>query len=141
MALNIASGNRYVIVNTKSQTVMDLSGADSVSVIGWSRHGAENQQWEITFAGNGWHIKNVATGKYLRHEGGNQNGSRLIADQEPFVWHIWPDTHEITAGRIVVPSSSLNVDLADKGNLAPGTPIQIWGRWDGKNQVWHFDRV
>ena len=66
MALNIASRNRYIITNSQTGTVMDLSGSDSKSgmfsphiwkclkkmkficnptvVIGWTRHGGENQQ-------------------------------------------------------------------------------------------------
>jgi len=31
MALNIASGNRYIITNSKAQTVIDLSGEDNQS--------------------------------------------------------------------------------------------------------------
>ncbi|KAF9559357.1 carbohydrate-binding module family 13 protein [Agrocybe pediades] len=143
MALNIASGNSYVIVNTQSQTVMDLSGNDSVSVIGYPRHGGPNQQWELIFAQNGWHIKSVSSGKYLRHEGDDQNGRRLIATHDPFLWYIWPDTQNVTAGRISVASSSqiYDVDLTDFGNATPGTPVQIWGRTSHNNQVWQFDRV
>ena len=31
MALNIASGNRYILTNTQTGSVMDLSGTDSKS--------------------------------------------------------------------------------------------------------------
>ncbi|KAF9559364.1 ricin B-like lectin [Agrocybe pediades] len=141
MALNLVPGNRYILINSKAQTALDLSGEDNESVIGYPRHRGENQQWEITYADQGWHIKNVATDKYLRYDGGEEDGSRLIATDSPFTWHIWPDTDEITAGRIVVPSTNLNVDLSGEGNPEPGTPVELWGRWEARNQVWHFEQV
>lgn len=33
-----------------------------------------------------------------------------------------------------------NVDLTDYGNGTPGTPVAIWGRWDGENQTWRFEK-
>lgn len=34
-----------------------------------------------------------------------------------------------------------SVDLADHGNSTPGTPVQLWGRWAGENQVWEARQV
>lgn len=42
--------------------------------------------------------------------------------------------------RIVVPNTNLNVDLSGEGNAEPGTPVELWGRWDARNQVWHFEQ-
>jgi len=38
--------------------------------------------------------------------------------------------------RICVPDTRLNLDLADHGNQADGTIVQLWTRWEGLNQVW-----
>ena len=42
---------------------------------------------------------------------------------------------------IFVHNSQLNVDLSDRGNPAPGTPVTIWGKWEGDNQVWRFEQA
>ncbi|KAF9559345.1 carbohydrate-binding module family 13 protein [Agrocybe pediades] len=148
MALNITSGARYYIINTLSQTALDLSGNDKQSVIGYNVHHGENQQWEVTyFEGQegeipGWHIKSVSSGKYPRFTGEAVDGAAVVATEEPFVWHLWPDNLNIKAGRICVPSTALNVDLSDNAKPAPsGSPVVVWGRWDGKNQVWEFKKV
>ncbi|KAF9559362.1 carbohydrate-binding module family 13 protein [Agrocybe pediades] len=141
MALNIASGNRYIIVNTKSQTVMDLSGSDGVSVIGFPKHGQANQQWELVFAETGWHIKSVSSGKYLQVAGGHQGGSRIVATNVPFIWYIWADNAEVTSARISVPGCSCDIDLSEGGSVAPCTPVQLWDRTEGaRNQVWRFEK-
>ena len=42
---------------------------------------------------------------------------------------------------IFVRDSHFNVDLSDHGNATPGTPVTIWGKWEGENQVWRFEQV
>lgn len=43
----------------------------------------------------------------------------------------------------ISPESNRNfcVDLSDYGNAKPGTPVELWGRWDGDNQKWRLDKV
>ncbi|KAF4622360.1 hypothetical protein D9613_009519 [Agrocybe pediades] len=141
MALNIASGSRYILTNAQSGTAADLSGVDSRTVIGYGKHGGENQQWEILYNGDGWHIRSVLNGKFLALEGNPNEGTKVIADERPFTWHLWPDTKDIRAARIAVPSTDLVVDLANNGSSEPGTPIQAARRREGKHQVWKLVQV
>ncbi|KAF8797635.1 ricin B-like lectin [Phlegmacium glaucopus] len=141
MSPDIQSGCRYIITNHKGGTVIDLSGADNKSIIGYTRHGGENQQWEPTQRDNGWIIKNVRSGHYLGYEGQLSDGTKLVATEQPFVWHIWHDKEDPSAYRISVPDTNKDVDLSDHGNPTPGTPIALWGRWVAFNQAWYFERV
>ncbi|KAF8151499.1 ricin B-like lectin [Crassisporium funariophilum] len=141
MSVTIESTHRYIIKNQKGGTVIDLNGNDNRSIIGFPRHGGPNQQWETIRTADGWHIKNVATGLYLSFEGQAGDGKKLVADQAPFLWHLWPDKKQTDAFRICVPNTKQNVDLSDHGNPNPGTPVTLWGTWEGLNQVWLFERV
>jgi hypothetical protein len=37
----------------------------------------------------GWIIKNVQANRYLGYEGQHCDGNKLVATEEPRVWHIW----------------------------------------------------
>jgi len=137
----IKDGARYIIHNVKGTTVLDLNGSDGRTIIGYPRHGGKNQQWETIRTENGWHIKSVGSDKYLSLDGEPRDDVRLIATQRPFEWHLWDDAKNTSTIRICVPNTKHNVDLTDYGNSAPGTPIAIWGRWEGTNQTWKFERV
>jgi len=42
--------------------------------------------------------------------------------------------------RINLPRTTYDVDLFG-GSPAPGTTVQLWGRWEpGPNQVWNFEK-
>lgn len=116
-------------------------------------------QWEMERVDNGWYIKNVKTGLYLSLEGQALDNTGVIGYSQPFLWHIWDDeedsntirwvSHVGSHGggaftgvpcRICVPNTQQNLDLSDYGNPAPGTPINIWGRWSGQNQTWRIKR-
>ncbi|KIM43944.1 carbohydrate-binding module family 13 protein [Hebeloma cylindrosporum] len=137
----IENGGRYIIHNSKSKTVLDLNGSDGRTIIGFPRHGGENQQWETIYHDGGWHIKSVGTDKYLNLESHPKDDVRLVAIQQPFLWHLWDDDRVANAIRICVPNTRQNVDLTDYGNPNPGTPVAIWGRWEGENQTWKFEKV
>lgn len=34
-----------------------------------------------------------------------------------------------------------NVDLSDHGNATPGTPVTLWGKWGGENQIWRLEQA
>ncbi|KDR71606.1 hypothetical protein GALMADRAFT_143860 [Galerina marginata CBS 339.88] len=137
----IESGAHYIIANKKGKTVVDLNTVDGTTVIGWSCHGGQNQQWETIQAEGGWHIRNVGNGKYLRFEGNVCDGRQAIATLDPFLWHLWPDSEDQNGIRVCVPNTPQNLDLSDDGNATNGTPVSIWGRWKGTNQVWYFERL
>ncbi|KAI0072610.1 carbohydrate-binding module family 13 protein [Panus rudis PR-1116 ss-1] len=140
----IQSGATYKLVNAKAHNVLDLSGGDNRSIIGYDWHGGDNQKWQVSQSGSGWVFRNVGTGLYLRPDigGGNlaENGTPVIADSEPFEWDIWPDEQDPSVFRIFVPNTPQNVDLSDHGNATPGTRVTLWWKWDGRNQCWHFEQ-
>ena len=138
-------GYTYKIVNIKSATVLDLSGTDGESIIGWEWHGGDNQKWRLERNGNQWLIQNVGTGKYLGYPGfANDLGdnSILLGVNNPQEWDIWRDEVISGAYRIFAHGTSLNVDLTDYGNPANGTPVALWGRTqENINQTWRFEEV
>ena len=42
--VKLLSGQTFYIVNKKSGTVLDLSGSDKTSIIGWSLNKGDNQK-------------------------------------------------------------------------------------------------
>ena len=41
---------------------------------------------------------------------------------------------------IQVPDTPFNVDLSNHGDATPGTPVELWGKWQGVNQTWKFQK-
>ncbi|KAG6840073.1 hypothetical protein C0991_009185 [Blastosporella zonata] len=106
--MSIQAGNRYHIVNVKSDTALDLSGTDNVSIIGWEKHNGDNQKasrvWELEHENNQWTFRNVGNGKYLGiAEGDLENGLALRAVDNPFAWDIFPDHNDNSVYRCVLP--------------------------------------
>ncbi|KAF5319147.1 hypothetical protein D9619_008474 [Psilocybe cf. subviscida] len=144
----------YVIINAKSGTVMDLSGADNESgmylhlqIDHWINSTMQLSDTQATAGrtsrtNEGWHLRNVDKGTYLAVGGEIRDDTRLIARDEPFTWHLWDDEQNRAAVRICVPDTQENVDLTNYGGLQDGTRIAIWGRWEpGENQTWFFEKV
>ncbi|KAJ2917819.1 hypothetical protein MD484_g2584, partial [Candolleomyces efflorescens] len=136
----VEAGQRYKIVNAKSGTVIDLSGHDGVSVSGWDDHGGDNQIWEAHTDGSTWHFRNAANGRYLAIEQEPGDAVKVIGSDEPFGWHIWPDEQDPSTLRICLPDTVFNIDLSNHGDATPGTPVEIWGRWEGVNQTWRDNK-
>jgi len=61
--------------------------------------------------------------------GGESSSSRTI------------DIYSQLSCSIFVQKSNQNVDLSDHGNATPGTPVTLWGHWNGENQVWRFQEA
>ncbi|KAF8063234.1 ricin B-like lectin [Lyophyllum atratum] len=137
----VQSGFTYQITNAKSGTVMDLSGLDNKTVIGYPSHNTNNQKWALQWTNSGWTFRSVSSGLYLGIDGSNTNGTRLVAVTTPVGWHIWHDEVDPSTYRIFVPNTTFNVDLNNKGSQVPGTAITLWYRWAGVHQTWRFDRV
>ena len=43
--------------------------------------------------------------------------------------------------RLLVPGTWMNIDLSDHGNSTPGTPVELWGKWEGQNQLWTLQQI
>ncbi|KAG2136610.1 carbohydrate-binding module family 13 protein [Suillus bovinus] len=130
----------YTLRNCQAGTVLDLSGADNYSIIGYHDHNGPNQAWIFQENGDGWFIKSVGTDKYLGIEGDVDdagNGSRIVAVPSPCKWDVRDSDVEGAQGiRMLLHGKKFSVDLSDKGNATEGTPIQLWSRWHGANQIW-----
>ncbi|KAG6844367.1 hypothetical protein H0H87_007443 [Tephrocybe sp. NHM501043] len=137
----VQSGNVYTITNAKSGTVIDLSGEDNRSIIGFPGYGTPNQQWKLEWTNIGWTFQSVGSGQYLGIDGSNTDGTRLVAVSNPFGWHIWHDEVDPSTYRIFVPNTEFNIDLYARGSSVPGTPITLWYKWAGIHQTWKFARV
>lgn len=109
------SGKTVYIINKKSGTVLDLSSSDQTSVIGWDRHGGDNQkvsstvarsvnyafsnlnslQWTLTASDNGgWAIENIDFKKYLNIAEAPRNGVHLIGGPFKRHWEIRSDERD-----------------------------------------------
>ncbi|KAI9566642.1 carbohydrate-binding module family 13 protein [Boletus coccyginus] len=137
----IQSGHKYALINVKGGTALDLSGGDNRSIIGFPYHGGPNQEWYFEKAGEDhvFYIKSAESSqpKYLTSAGGLHDGQKVVVDDAPFPWCV-----EDVGDRVIriSPESNRNfcVDLSDYGNAKPGTPVELWGRWDGDNQKWRL---
>ncbi|KAH9035476.1 hypothetical protein EDB85DRAFT_1943540, partial [Lactarius pseudohatsudake] len=116
--ISIKSGQRYKITNEQSKLVVDLSGANNKSVLGYNFHGGANQQvttlatW-ITCASHNhdtlqwiierqvndqYTIRSVGHHKYLGIEKTPGNGTHLVGLDKPQFWdiEIQPDSKDAT---------------------------------------------
>ncbi|EIW74208.1 carbohydrate-binding module family 13 protein [Coniophora puteana RWD-64-598 SS2] len=148
------SGKTYKIRNLQvPEKVVDLSGADQRSVIGWNDKGggqeAHNQAWRLFRQNSGnWTIESLkAPGTFIGIASGPGDGVHLIGQGVPLEWQIIPNREafagegfdserEANAFRLLIPGMYFNADLADHGNAHT---IQLWGKWRGQNQAWTFE--
>jgi len=133
----------YTLTNCKGGTVLDLSGADNYSIIGYRNHNGPNQSWifqKDDSSDNTWYIKSVGSGQYLGIEGHIDNirdGTKVVAVDSPFRWHVEDsDIDGVQGIRILAHHTVFSVDLSNHGDSAEGTRVELWGRWNGPNQIW-----
>ncbi|KAG2071269.1 hypothetical protein BDR04DRAFT_1075821 [Suillus decipiens] len=137
----IQNQHTYTLRNYKGGTVIDLSGADNYSIIGYHNHNGLNQAWTFEHYGDHWIIKSAGgNDKFLGIEGDVNNagdGTKLVAVSFPVRWDVENSDIEGVEGiRILLHGTRFSVDLTDNGNATEGTPVQLWARWHGANQIW-----
>jgi len=139
---NVQANTTYSLTNAKGGTCLDLSGGDNVSIIGYGFHNGANQGWTFESASDGAFNIKSRSGQYLSAAGEPSNGQKVVAGSSPFAWRV-EDVQGVDNGVRIMPASNTNfcVDLSDHGNSTPGTPIELWGRWEGENQVWKLQKV
>jgi hypothetical protein len=49
--------------------------------------------------------------------------------------------HDRIDSIFVDPERTINVDLSDNGNPADRTPVTLWKKWHGENQVWKLEET
>ncbi|KAF8264538.1 hypothetical protein EI94DRAFT_1703163 [Lactarius quietus] len=127
--MSIKSGQRYKITNEQARLVVDLSGADSKSIIGWTSHGGANQQW-IT--------EEHRASEYIGLANTPKNGTALVALDEPQLWDIKivdSSDYAKTSVKLCIRNTTMVADFP-LYKLVVGTGIQLWADWNGKNQIW-----
>ncbi|MFE9222757.1 RICIN domain-containing protein [Streptomyces lavendulae] len=145
--MGLYEGERYVIVNRLSGTVLDSSNTDGgVSVRGWENHGGHNQQWVLIDNDGHWYIRNVQSGRYLAPANHNfddiHDGTPLVGSDAPFHFDIKERDDDEYRMYVAGFPRALNADLADGGNPANGTKVVLWGQVDeSRNQLWRFEKV
>ncbi|OAX32521.1 carbohydrate-binding module family 13 protein [Rhizopogon vinicolor AM-OR11-026] len=139
----IQDQHTYTLTNCRGGTVLDLSGADNRSIIGFYANGGSNQSWIFLrdhSGGNNWYIKSARSGQFLGMEGhidNIRNGTRVIAVSSPFRWNIEDSGIAGVRGiRILAHGTDFSVELSDHGNWAEGRKVELCGRWTGPNQIW-----
>ncbi|KAL5480561.1 hypothetical protein ACEPAI_1831 [Sanghuangporus weigelae] len=131
----------YVMRNLRSDSVIDLSGGDNKSIIGFPRHGFENQQWEFGILGDGWYIRSAHSRAYLNIEKGLGDGFPVIANNYPAAWVVENEPGEgHNVFRISWPNTPYSFDL-DNGDPTPGTKVNLWSKISGsRHQLWQLQR-
>ncbi|KAI0699026.1 carbohydrate-binding module family 13 protein [Cytidiella melzeri] len=135
------SGSIYKFVNAKAGNVMDLSGSDNRSCIGYDWHGGDNQKWRLEKLrdGPGWVVQNVRHGGYLSITENLVDGVSVVCSSDPTQWDIQTDEQDSSVYRLNVLNTRMSLDLADHGNPTPGTAVTLWGQWEGRNQCWRLE--
>ncbi|KAJ3500494.1 hypothetical protein NMY22_g19244 [Coprinellus aureogranulatus] len=138
MSEKIQTGLTFIIRNVRSGTVIDLSGADNRSIIGYPQTNGPNQRWTVNWTGGGWTLRAGSGNLYLALASVPGDGVHLVASPAPFEWHIWHD--EVFPGtyRIFAPRTLYNLDLWNYGDQSPGTVVTLWHKWNGAHQLWDF---
>ncbi|KAF9244435.1 carbohydrate-binding module family 13 protein [Melanogaster broomeanus] len=131
----------YSLINVKGNTCLDLSGGDNHSLIGYGYYGGPNQAWIFEPVGRDYYIKSVGTTQFLAIEGEPCDGQKVVGSPSPFAWDVEDEPGVQGAVRLLVPGTNFNVDLSDHGNSTPGTPVELWGRWAGQNQLWKLQKL
>lgn len=126
----------YRIKNVRSGTYFDNSASKRDVIHGWASRDNDNQKWEVNRRGDGYTIKNVASGRYASASS-SDNGTDVKAREEPTEWHIEEDD-----GAYVIKRHGSNavIDL-DKGDKDNGTCINVWAQTNAKQQRWEFESV
>jgi len=133
----------HVLLNARSGTALDLSGADQRTLIGFPAHMGQNQQWEFIPSGRGYTIRSAcpsSCGLYLSVESLCDNAP-IVASPFPVSWNVRFDEKEDGAMRIYWPNTDFVIDLADWGSPTPGTKVQLMREKPGEScQLWRYTR-
>ncbi|EAU89036.2 hypothetical protein CC1G_10005 [Coprinopsis cinerea okayama7 len=137
-------GCTYKISSSNGSSVAHLED-DTGKVSGFRYNEGRNQLWEAVPFENEtylWAFKNVFNGLYLGIDSDSEvakERTRVVGSPTPFFWYIAPDSIIGDAVRILVPYTTLVLDLSQHDS-APGTVIHLYRRADS-HQHWKFEHV
>ncbi|KAH9161593.1 ricin B lectin domain-containing protein [Lactarius sanguifluus] len=145
MSESIKSGQRYKITNEENGLVLDISGANHRSILGWDFHGADNQQWITERQDDGqWTIRSVGPQRYLGFEKTPEDRTPLVGLDGPQLWDIEvlsdSEDHDNPRVKLWVRGTLLVVEFptekSDPGPTESDRRLQLLAARDGENQVW-----
>ncbi|KAG2051019.1 hypothetical protein BDR06DRAFT_1010768 [Suillus hirtellus] len=117
----------YTFINRQSGTAMALNKHDYTCVVGSPPCDDPIQKWDIAPSGAGYTIRNMQTGTHLSVKGLSRN-TAVFAGHFPAAWQIIDVKVDDESSELVEirwPHTEYMFDLADWGNSAPGTKVQL----------------
>ncbi|KAF9445412.1 carbohydrate-binding module family 13 protein [Macrolepiota fuliginosa MF-IS2] len=134
----IWSGRRYKITNVKNtDQVLDLSGIDSRSIIGWESRGVDRQKWDLYQDSGGWTLRCVQEGVYVAvegHQSGShdhhypKDGTKVIASQEPYKWRICHESDNkfrVSVPEVRISMPEVRITMPEVKIFAPDARISV----------------
>ncbi|KAH6896174.1 hypothetical protein BKA70DRAFT_1232074 [Coprinopsis sp. MPI-PUGE-AT-0042] len=90
-----------------------------------------------------WIIQNAETGGFLAVANGKagDNVDAIHRQDGAFSWNVFKDETDQSVWRIAAANSAFHLDLSNHGDSKPGTPVKVWGAWEGRNQCWRLEEV
>ncbi|KAL1686545.1 hypothetical protein GGG16DRAFT_64091 [Schizophyllum commune] len=139
---NIVPGT-YTIRNEAIDQVLDLSGADHKTCIGYLAHGGENQRWIIDRLGAGYTIQNARSKTYMTVDASLANGTTIVGSAFPVAWDIQLGNAGWTIGW---PNSRYFLELDYHADPNPqAAKLQLWRNENAShfqcNRIWTLVRV
>ncbi|KAI4527731.1 hypothetical protein K525DRAFT_283430 [Schizophyllum commune Loenen D] len=139
---NIVPGT-YTIRNEAIDQVLDLSGADHKTCIGYLAHGGENQRWIIDRLGAGYTIQNARSKTYMTVDASLANGTTIVGSAFPVAWDIQLGNAGWTIGW---PNSRYFLELDYHADPNPqAAELQLWRNENTnhfqRNRIWTLVRV
>ncbi len=136
----LADGD-YTLTNNSSHLVLDDPGATTASgtaMYQWTRNGGLNQEWFLSFNGNGFYtIQNVSSKLFLTDTGGSATAGIALRQSTPAndstqLWSLIPSGSGFT-----IQNKATGLVFDDSGlNPNPGPSIILWNPNGGPNQSW-----
>ncbi|KAA8650331.1 uncharacterized protein ATNIH1004_003015 [Aspergillus tanneri] len=139
---NYIEPGQYILTNKATGTVLDLSGSDSKSIIGWQHNGGSNQNWDILpVQDDTYMIASAAGGKRITAPDGGDRPIAALADpNDPrSLWRAFTnDGFGYIFHNMADPGKVLDLAASSPDN---GTPIVLWEPNGGANQEWIIRRI
>ncbi|EKM50565.1 uncharacterized protein PHACADRAFT_74719, partial [Phanerochaete carnosa HHB-10118-sp] len=114
----------YRFRNAQAQdVVMDLSGGDNKSVIGYGWHDGDNQKWRVELVPDDNRcvfIRNYSTGGYLSITENASDGRHVFCTGDPTQWFVEPDNENASCYKFRIPNTNQVLDLSNNGDPTPG---------------------
>ncbi|EUC56440.1 hypothetical protein RSOL_179440 [Rhizoctonia solani AG-3 Rhs1AP] len=127
----------YKILNLKSGTAMT---ENDLGTVGWRNENTKDQQWFVQVSGEGYRIKNVASGGYLSAIYGEDSDDRAYCGGYPTTWTLVPNPEHrgYNIYGITIGDTDRGLDLQYWGSTIDGTKIHANSRTRHTGSTHHW---